>query len=179
MKFTRNIIGWMFYDFANSAFTTVIVSVVFSTYFISKVALGVEGYGERIWGLAVGTSMTLVAITAPILGAVADYSRSKKKFLFFFTYLTAICTSLLYFVRGGDVVLGVLLFIGANYAFNSANVFYDAFLPEVSLPADIGKVSGYGWALGYAGGLLSLLVSLPLVRYNIHLVFPMIGAHVL
>lgn len=179
MKLTKNIVGWMFYDFANSAFTTVIVSVVFSTYFIKHVAIGPAGYGERIWGLAVGLSMTLVALTAPILGAVADYSRSKKKFLFFFTYLTALSTGLLFFVKGGDILMGALFFITANYAFNIANVFYDAFLPEISTPFNIGKVSGYGWALGYLGGLVSLLISLLLVKRNIHWVFPMIGAHLL
>ena len=179
MKLSRNIVGWMFYDFANSAFTTVIVSVVYSYYFIQQVARGPLGYGDRLWGLAVGISMTLVAITAPVLGAVADYSRSKKKLLFIFAYLTVAFTALLYFVRGGDVRLGMLLFIGANYAFNSANVFYDSFLPEISPEGNLGKVSGYGWAFGDLGGLVSLLISLLLVKYSVRLVFPMIALHVL
>ena len=179
MKLTRNIAGWMFYDFANSAFTTVIVSVVYSAYFIKSVAAGPVGYGDRLWGLAVGLSMTLVAITAPILGAVADYSRSKKKLLFFFAYLTVLFTALLYFVKAGEVTQGMIFFIAANYAFNSANVFYDAFLPEVSPPADIGKVSGFGWAFGYLGGLVSLLLSLVLVKFNVRYVFPMIALHIL
>ncbi len=179
MKLTKNIVGWMFYDFANSAFTTVIVSVVFSYYFIQSVAVGPVGYGDKLWGLAVGISMTLVALTAPVLGAVADYSRSKKKLLFFFAYLTVLFTALLFFVKEGDAVRGMLFFIVANYAFNSANVFYDAFLPEISSPANIGKVSGFGWAFGYLGGLFSLLLSLSLVKYNVRLVFPLIALHVL
>ena len=145
MKLNRNILGWMFYDFANSAFTTIIVSVVYSVYFIKSVVGGPSGYGEMLWGRAIGLSMTLVAISAPILGAVADYSRAKKRMLFINCYLTVIFTALLYFVKPGDVFLGMLFFIIANFGFNSANVFYDAFLPEICQPEDIGKVSGFGF----------------------------------
>lgn len=179
MKLSKSTLGWMFYDFANSAFTTVIVSVVYSYYFVHVVAQGPKGYGDHLWGLAVGISMTLVAITAPFLGAVADYSSAKKKLLIFFTYITIIFTALLYFVKTGDVLAGMIFFIIANYSFNSANVFYDAFLPEVSTPKTIGKVSGFGWALGYLGGLVSLVVSLKLQADNISLVFPMIALHVM
>jgi MFS transporter, UMF1 family len=175
MKWSRNIVGWMFYDFANSAFTTIIVTVIYSAYFIKQVAGGPPGYGELLWGRAVAISMTLVALTAPIMGAVADYSRSKKKFLFYNCYLTVIFTGLLYFVGQGDIFKGMLFFIIANFGFNSANVFYDAFLPEITQPRDLGKVSGYGWALGYAGGLLALVISLFLVKIDIRLVFPMIS----
>ncbi len=176
----KSIVGWMFYDFANSAFTTVIVSVVFNFYFKQVVVGGAEGYAEQLWGWAIGISMTLAAITGPILGAVADYSRSKKKLLFFFCYLTLIFTGLLYFVTQGQILLGMLLFITANYAFNSANIFYDAFLPELSDAAHIGKVSGFGWAFGYVGGLVSLLLALYLVNLKaVRWVFPMIAAHLL
>lgn len=175
MKWNRSIIGWMFYDFANSSFTTIIVTVVYSVYFIKQVVGGDAGYGEQLWGRAIGISMTMVALTAPILGAVADYSRAKKKFLFYNCYLTIIFTALLYFVGKGDILLGMLFFIIANYGFNSANVFYDAFLPEITRPRDMGKVSGYGWALGYVGGLVSLFIALALVKVNVRLVFPAIA----
>jgi UMF1 family MFS transporter len=177
MKWNRNIIGWMFYDFANSSFTTIIVTVVYSVYFIKQVVGGSTGYGEQLWGRAIAISMTLVALTAPILGAVADYSRSKKKFLFINCYITIIFTALLYFVGKGDILLGMIFFIIANFGFNSANVFYDAFLPEITHRDDMGKVSGYGWALGYAGGLVSLVIALLLVKINIHLVFPAIALY--
>lgn len=175
MKWNRNIVGWMFYDFANSSFTTIIVTVVYSAYFIKQVVGGPDGLGEQLWGRAVAISMTLVALTAPIMGAVADYSRSKKKFLFINCYLTVIFTALLYFVNKGDIFTGMLFFIIANFGFNSANVFYDAFLPEITQPEDMGKVSGYGWALGYLGGLVALVLSLLLVKINVRLVFPMIA----
>jgi len=177
MKLNRSLIGWMFYDFANSAFTTIIVTVVYSVYFIHSVVGGQPGYGEMLWGRAVGISMTMVALTAPIMGAVADFSRAKKRMLFINCYLTVIFTALLYFVKPGAIFLGMLFFIIANYGFNSANVFYDAFLPEISKPEDIGKVSGLGWALGYVGGLLSLLVALPLVKLNVRWVFPAVALH--
>ncbi|MFB3844654.1 MAG: MFS transporter [Candidatus Cloacimonadaceae bacterium] len=175
MKLNRNIVGWMFYDFANSSFTTIIVTVVYSAYFIKQVVNGAPGYGEMLWGRAVALSMTLVAISAPIFGAVADYSRSKKKFLFINCYLTVIFTALLYFVGKGDVTLGIVFFVIANFGFNSANVFYDAFLPEITSRETMGRISGYGWAFGYAGGLLALLISLPLVKTDIRLVFPMVA----
>ena len=175
MKWNRNIIGWMFYDFANSSFTTIIVTVVYSAYFIKQVVGGAPGYGEQLWGRAVAISMSLVALTAPIMGAVADFSRSKKKLLFINCYITIIFTALLYFVNKGDIFTGMLFFIIANFGFNSANVFYDAFLPEITQPEDLGKVSGYGWALGYLGGLFALVISLVLVNVDVRLVFPMIA----
>lgn len=177
MKWNKSIIGWMFYDFANSSFTTIIVTVVYSAYFIKHVVGGTPGYGEQLWGRAIAISMTLVAVSAPIFGAVADYSRSKKKFLFINCYITIIFTGLLFFVNKGDVLIGLLFFIIANFGFNSANVFYDAFLPEITKQEDIGKVSGYGWALGYVGGLISLIISLILVKININLVFPAIALY--
>lgn len=165
------------YDFANSAFTTIIVTVVYSVYFINSVVGGAPGYGEMLWGRAIGISMTLVALTAPVLGAVADYSRSKKKLLFINCYITVLFTALLFYIKPGQVFVGMLFFIIANYGFNSANVFYDAFLPEICSREDIGKVSGFGWALGYVGGLLSLVAALILVKHNVRYVFPAVALH--
>lgn len=176
MKLTRNLLGWMIYDFANSSFTTIIVTVIYSTYFINVVAAAHGEVATALWGRAVSISMTLVALTAPILGAVADYSRAKKRMLFFNCYLTVIFTALLYFVQKGDIIQGMVFFIIANFGFNSGNVFYDSFLPEISKPEEIGKVSGMGWALGYVGGLVALLLTLPLVKIDVRLVFPAVAA---
>jgi UMF1 family MFS transporter len=175
MKLSRNLVGWMIYDFANSSFTTIIVTVVFSTYF-TKVVVGNPELGAALWGRAISISMALVAFSAPIFGAVADFSRSKKKFLFINCYLTVIFTGLLFFVHKGDISKGMVFFIIANFAFNSANVFYDAFLPEITTHEEMGKVSGMGWSLGYVGGLLSLMIALPLVRVNVRYVFPAVAA---
>lgn len=179
LKLSKSSVGWMFYDFANSAFTTVMVTVVFSVFFVNSIAAGLPEGGEWYWSLAVSISMTLAAIAAPILGAMADYSHSKKKFLFVFTYLTIASTSLLFFAGKGDYILGMILFIIANFSFNSALVFYDAFLPEVSTPETIGKISGLGWGLGYLGGLVSLLVALLLVNKGAYRwIWPMNAAHI-
>lgn len=174
MKLNKSIFGWVMYDFANSSFTTIIVSVIYSVYF-RDVVVGSEELGTALWGRAVSISMLLVGISAPVFGAIADYSRSKKKFLFINTYICVIFTGLLYFVSEGDILRGMLFFIIANFGYNSANVFYNSFLPEISARSDMGKISGWGWAVGYVGGLFSLFVSLYLVSVDIRLVYPAIA----
>ncbi|MDP8268000.1 MAG: MFS transporter [Candidatus Tenebribacter davisii] len=176
MKFNKNIFGWVMYDFANSSFTTIIVTVIYSVYF-RNVVVNQGELGTALWGRAISISMLMVAVTAPIFGAVADFSRAKKKFLFYNCYLTVIFTALLFFVHAGDIVKGMIFFIIANFAFNSGNVFYNALLPDVASRNEMGKVSGWGWAVGYIGGLAALLLMLPLVHNNwIRLVFPTVAA---
>jgi len=175
MKFNKNIFGWVMYDFANSSFTTIIVTVVYSVYF-RDVVVNQGELGTALWGRAVSISMLMVALTAPIFGAVADFSRAKKGFLFFMTYITVGFTALLYFVKAGNIFTGMLFFIIANFGFNSGNVFYNALLPDIVKRKDIGKVSGWGWAVGYIGGLVALLLILPLVHNKwIRLVFPAVA----
>ena len=176
MKVTKSIVGWVMYDFANSSFTTIIVSVIYSVYF-RNVVVGSEELGTALWGRAVSISMLMVGLSAPVFGAIADHSRSKKKFLFINTYLCVIFTCLLYFVTQGDIFKGMLFFIIANFGYNSANVFYNSFLSEITSRSDIGKVSGWGWGVGYVGGLLSLFISLYLVNIDVRLVFPAIGVY--
>ncbi|MCK4655282.1 MAG: MFS transporter [Candidatus Cloacimonetes bacterium] len=175
MRLNKNITGWLMYDFANSSFTTIIVTVIYSVYF-KNVVVNQGEVGTALWGRAVSISMLMVAITAPIFGAVADFSRAKKKFLFYMTYLTVIFTALLYFVKAGNIFTGMLFFIIANFGFNSGNVFYNALLPDIVHRKDIGKVSGWGWSVGYIGGLIALLLILPLVHNKwIRLVFPAVA----
>ncbi len=175
MKITRNIIGWILYDFANSSFTTIIVTVIYSRYFV-KVVVAQGEIGTALWGRSVAISLLLVALSAPIFGAIADFSRAKKKFLFYNTYLTIIFTALLYFVKEGDIKTGMIFFIIANFGFNSANVFYNALLSDIVHRKDMGKVSGWGWAVGYVGGLTSLFLVLPLVHNNwTRLTFPTVS----
>lgn len=157
----REQISWCLYDFANSAFTTVIVTVAYSVYFTEVVAK--EG-GATLWGRGVAFSMLLTAFLSPLLGALADYSGKKKRFLFFFTLLSIFFTGLLYFVREGDWVNGLLFFIIANIAYHAALTFYDAFLKELTVDERMGRLSGYGWATGYIGGFFSLLLVAPFIR---------------
>jgi MFS transporter, UMF1 family len=176
MKMNKSIFGWIMYDFANSSFTTIIVTVIYSVYF-KDVVVNQGEYGTALWGRAVSISMLLVAISAPIFGAVADFSRAKKRFLFYNCYLTVIFTALLFFVKAGNIFTGMLFFIIANFGFNSGNVFYNALLPDIVPRDQIGKVSGWGWAVGYIGGLISLLLMLPLVHNKwVSLTFPTVAA---
>lgn len=154
--------SWCLYDFANSAFPTLITTVAYSVYFTQVVASGASS-GPLLWGIAITVSMILIGVVSPLLGAVADHSASKKIWLFFFTALCVVPTALLFFVREGDLLAGTALFVVANIGFSGGNGIYNAFLSELSDEHNVGRLSGYGYALGYAGGLIALAVCLPLL----------------
>ncbi|MEE9576290.1 MAG: MFS transporter, partial [Gemmatimonadota bacterium] len=145
--------------FANSAFTTLIVTFIFSAYFM-QVIVGDEVRGTVLWTRAVNISAIIVALTMPVLGAIADFSRRRKRFLLLATLQTLVFTTLLFFMQPGMVVLAVVLFVFANVAYEGGQAFYNAFLPEISTPRNMGRISGYGWALGYVGGLAALGIAL-------------------
>ena len=176
----RDIFGWAMYDFANSAFATTILAVIFNQYFATVVAggdKGVELFGFRLHGASfftftVSVSMAISAVFSPFLGAVADASGSKKRFLMVFCYGGVLFTSLLYFIHAGDYWMGAVIFIIANIGFAEGNVFYNAFLPEISSKQNIGRISGLGWALGYIGGGLLLAINLIMLKYPDWLGFP-------
>ncbi len=168
------------YDFANSAFATTILAVIFNQYFATIVAgggRGIEFFGFRLHGasfftFSVALSMAISAVISPFLGAVADASASKKRFLMVFCYIAILFTSLLYFVRAGNYWRGAVFFIIANIGFAGGNVFYNAFLPEISTDQNIGRISGLGWALGYIGGGVLLGINLIMLKYPGLLGFP-------
>ena len=153
--------AWYLYDFGNSAYASVVLLAVYSAYFQGTVVGGREG--SRLWGIAVGVAMLVVAVTAPILGTIADYSGAKKRFLFFYTVVACVFTSLLFFAEPGRVFIGMAFFIIAEIGYRSAQVFYDGLLPEIAAPEEMGRISGYGWAVGTAGGIICLLIVLPMV----------------
>lgn len=156
------------YDFANSAFATTILAVIFNKYFALEVAGGKGGvfiaglhiHGATLFAVIVSFSMAVSALTAPILGAIADFSQRKKAFLAGFCYTGIIFTALLYLVHPGDVRSGAFFFIMANIGFSGGNTFYNAFLPQMTTPANVGRVSGLGWAFGYIGGAALLVLNL-------------------
>ncbi|NPV85358.1 MAG: MFS transporter [Anaerolineae bacterium] len=154
-------IAWYLYDFGNSAYASVVLLAVYSAYFQGTVVGGPRG--SWLWGLSVGIAMLVVAISSPILGAIADFAGAKKRFLFFFTALSIAFTGMLFFVQKGDIVTGMLFFILAEIGYRAAQVFYDALLPEIAAPDEMSKVSGNGWAIGSAGGFVSLLIVLALI----------------
>ena len=157
----REHIAWYMYDFGNSAYASVILLAIYSAYFKGSVVGGAEG--SRYWGIAVGIAMLTVAVISPFLGAIADFSASKKRFLFIFSAITWLFTGLLFFVQEGDIFLGMLFFIIAEVGYRSGQVFYNSLLPEIAEPEDRGRVSGNGWAVGSLGGILILLILLPLI----------------
>lgn len=150
--------AWYLYDFGNSAYAAVVLLAVYSAYFKDGVVGGAEG--SRLWGIAVGIAMLVVAVTSPILGTIADFAGSKKRFLFFYTTLACLFTAGLFFATKGQVVIGMLFFILAEIGYRSSQVFYNALLPEIAAPDEIGRISGSGWAIGSAGGIVCLLIVL-------------------
>lgn len=153
----RELFGWAMFDFANSSYTTVIITAVFCIIF-PKIIVG-DGpdyrMGNLLWSTSLSISYLIVLLTAPLLGAVMDYTGSKKKFLFGACLLTASATAALYFVKPGGIILGMLLIILSNTGFSYSEAFISSFLPDLGPPEDLGKISGYAWGLGYFGGLLS------------------------
>ncbi len=166
-------VGWYFYDWANSAFSTTVISVFLGPY-LTAVAEAAADADNLIYPLGrwlpigadsffpymVSLSVVLQVLFLPILGAIADYTHLKKRLMAIFAYVGAFATMGLYFVQGDNYQLGGLLFLIANLSFGAAMVFYNAFLPDISAPNERDKVSSQGWALGYLGGGLLLLLNL-------------------
>jgi UMF1 family MFS transporter len=147
------------YDVADSAFTTVIVTVLYALYF-QRIVVGKAEEADFLWGLAASISEVAVAILAPILGAIADYSGSRKKFLGVCAATIVLFTASLYFVGPGMTTVGLALYIVANIGFAGGGVFIDSFLPGISTEENAGRISGTKWAMGYASGLVALVLCL-------------------
>ncbi len=153
---------WTLFDFANTSFSIIVVTFLYAVYFKKTVASG-EPVGDLYWSFATSIAMIVTAVISPILGAIADYSAGKKRFLLFFTTLCIIATASLYFVEEGTIFWGIFLFVIANIGFEAGLVFYDAFLPEITEPKNYGRVSGYGFAMGYLGSLATLALVYPFI----------------
>ena len=171
----REILGWTMYDWANSAFSTTVVTTFLGPYLLGLAEANVRsdglfyifGYGAEpaaIFPFCVSLSVILQVIFLPLLGTIADYTHLKKRMMMLFAYLGAAATLLLFFIQGDLVVLGAFLFIVANLSFGAAIVFYNAFLPDIASPDQRDAVSSRGFALGYLGGGLLLLLNLILVN---------------
>jgi MFS transporter, UMF1 family len=157
----KEILGWCMYDVADSAFTTVIVTTLFALYY-GTVVVGDTQRADFLWGLGASISEIVVAILAPILGAIADYSGSRKKFLGVCALTIVLFTASLTFVGPGMATLGLVLYILANVGFAGGGVFIDSFLPGISNESNAGRISGMKWAFGYASGLIALALCLGL-----------------
>ncbi len=172
MNNQREIFGWGMYDWANSAFTTTVATTLLGPYLtqLAEANGGAFSFfdypvnGVAFFTFCIGTSVFLQVLFLPILGAIADYSHLKKKLLLTFAYIGATATILLFLVQGNLVVLGGVLFIIANLSFGAAIVFYNAFLPDIAGPNERDEVSSKGFAFGYVGGGVLLLLNLILFK---------------
>ena len=151
----REAFGWAMYDFANSGYTTVVLTAVFNAYFVSTVARGAD-WATFAWTLALGISYAIVMVAGPFVGAWCDAHAAKKRALAFSTAGCIAGTAGLALAGPGDVGLAVAFLIVSNVAYSLGENLTAAFLPEIARPEAMGKVSGWGWSLGYAGGLLTL-----------------------
>lgn len=157
----RGLISWALYDWANSAFTTVVITFVFATYFAKSVAVDAVT-GTTQWGYAISLSGLAIAIFAPILGALADKSGRRKPWVGAFTAIAVIATALLWFIEADPsfIIWALVLVAVGNFAFEMAFVFYNAMLPDLVSKMWFGRLSGWAWGLGYAGGLSCLVIIL-------------------
>jgi UMF1 family MFS transporter len=165
----RELFAWAMYDFANSGYTTVVLTTVFNVYFVGVVANSFaadnNGGATFLWTLAMGLANALVLISAPVVGAIADEYALKKMLLLITTTGCVVSTALLALCGPGDIVLAMLLVVFSSVMFASGENIISAFLPEISPVEKMGRISGFAWGLGYLGGILSLGVCLLYINW--------------
>lgn len=152
------------YDFANSGYTTVVITAVFNAYFVAVIA-GNAAWATFAWTATLSVSYACILLTAPVIGAYADLRAAKKRVLFFTTVGCVVATALLALTGPGTLALAVLLLVFSNFCFGSGENIVAAFLPELAQGKALGRVSGWGWSLGYLGGLLTLGLCLAYVTW--------------
>ncbi len=159
----KSIFSWCLYDWANSAFSTVIITFIFSVFFTRNM-VGDETQGAALWSYAIGASGIIIAILGPILGAVADHSGARKTWIFWLSMICIIACALLWFAEPvashANIIFTLLCVIIANIGYELSQVFYNAMLPHVAPRHLIGRISGWGWGIGYLGGLGALAIAL-------------------
>ncbi len=154
--FNREVFGWAMFDFANQAFTLVILTAMFQTYFIEHIVPNNDSLGRQLWATAGIAALSIVVIVSPLIGALADFSGAKKRLLFTTYVVSVFFTAGLGLAKPGMVTTAMVIFI-IGYAFYAIGEnFMGAFLPELAEPGNMGRVSAFGWTLGYVGGMLCL-----------------------
>jgi UMF1 family MFS transporter len=160
----REIFGFMMFDFANSSYTTVIITAVFNAYFVRAV-VNEANRGELLWAISLSISYFLVMIFGPVCGAMADQTGRKKRFLFVTYLLCVIFTALLFFVKPGYVLMAMVFVILSNVGYSASENFVSSFLPDIAEEKEMGRISGYAWSFGYVGGILSLVICLLIISF--------------
>lgn len=165
-KNSKEIISWSFYDFANQPYTTLIITFIYSAFFVNYIAPN-ETNGTFLWANTISITAICVGILSPILGAFADSGGYRKFFLIFFTILCSIFTALLYIPDSGDVFLALVLVILSNIAYELGTVFSNSYLIDLSNNKNVGRISGTAWGFGFVGGLIALFCALTFFDVNI------------
>ena len=153
------VFSWVLYDVANSPFSTLVVTFIFATWFTAGV-VGDSTLGTTIWGNVMAASGITIAMLSPVVGAIADRGGYKREFLIGTVLICVVATTALYWATPGRIAYAAGVFLVANVFFELSLVFYNAFLPDLNRPAEMGRISGYGYALGYVGGLVVLGIAL-------------------
>lgn len=172
----KAVFAWTLYDFANTSFTVIVITVVFPIYFKSVIVdfeqfnmLGValQNPADFFLGLSTSVSFLIVAITAPVLGAYSDITSRKKKYIFYYSLLCIIATSLIPIVEPGQIAFAVILLILGNIGFETGIIYYDALLPIIATEDKFSKYSGYGFAAGYLGALITLAIAMLFINGDV------------
>ena len=158
----KHVVSWAFYDFAGSIYSAVIAAAVFNVYFANVIVGNAEGRGDQIWGWVGSVSVAIVALTSPLLGSVADRAGVRKRLMILYTLLGITAVGFFTTLKPGMVWTGFALAVLANIGFEGGQVFYNAYLPDIAPKSHQGRVSGWGFGLGYLGSAAGLLAAIPL-----------------
>ena len=160
----KHVVSWALYDFAGSIYSSVIATAVFAVYFANVIVGGEEGRGDQLWGQVVALSVAVVALSSPLLGAVADRAGARRKLLVAYTLAGLLAVAGFTRLEPGAVGIAFALAVLANIGFEGAQVFYNAYLPDIAPKSHQGRISGLGFGLGYAGSAVGLIAAIPLAR---------------
>ncbi len=158
-NYKRTIFTWSLYDFANQPYPTIIITFVYSSFFTHDLAKGYQN-ADSIWLFAISICAIIIALLSPVMGAIADRSGFRKTYLIVCTWICIISTLFLYFPQPGQIWFALILVVVSNAAFEMGQVFCNSYLPDIAPRDKIGRISGYGWSLGYFGGLIGLAICL-------------------
>jgi len=158
-NYKKTVFSWSMYDFANQPFTTLIVTFIFSAYYTQAIAPNIHD-GTFLWSIGIAITALFVAFVSPLMGALADQGGYRKILLIFWSWICILSTIFLFFTYEGQIYIALFWFVIANIGFEMGSVFCNAYLPHIAPKDKIGRISGYGWSLGYVGGLIALMISL-------------------
>jgi UMF1 family MFS transporter len=165
----REIFAWACFDFANSGYTTVVMTTIYSAYFVAVIAARLDvhspGSATLLWTLSIGAANLIVLLSGPVIGAIADHKGRKKPYLLVTAIVCVISTAMLSLAGPAHLTVAVVLLVISAVAYASGENLIAAFLPEISDPKDMGRISGYGWSFGYFGGLLTLALCLAYINW--------------